>query len=64
MANLEQLSTELAQMHAWLFRSLSDKLSATDLFETIVGNYELSIPVKEIPRLRTLLAVKLRHQQS
>lgn len=64
MANLEQLSVELAQMHAWLFQSLSDKSDVADLYEKIVSKYESSIPVNDIPRLRTLLAVKLRHQQS
>lgn len=64
MTNLEQLSAELAQMHAWLFQSLSDQPDAANLFETIVSQYESSIPVNDIPRLRTLLAVKLRHQPS
>ena len=61
MKNLEQLAAELAQMHEWLFQSIPDKPVAADFFEQIVGGYESTIPVNDIPKLKTLLAVKLRN---
>ena len=64
MANLEQLATELAQMHEWLFASIPDQPVAADFFKQIVGGYEATIPVNDIPKLRTLLTVKLRNQPS
>jgi len=32
MKNLEQLATELAQMHEWLFASIPDSPIAADFF--------------------------------
>lgn len=63
MKNLEQLAAELAQMHEWLFQSIPDKPIAADFFEQIVIGYESTIPVNDIPKLKTLLAVNLRQQK-
>ena len=63
MKSLEQLATELAQMNEWLFKSIPDAHVAADFFQQIVSGYESSIPVNDIPRLRTLVSVKL-HQHS
>ncbi len=64
MKDLEQLAAELAQMHEWLFNSIPDTHIAADIFSQIIGGYEASIPVNEIPKLQTLLAVKLRNRSS
>ncbi len=64
MINLEQLAAELTQMHEWLFKSIPDAHVAADFFQQIVGGYESTIPVNDIPKLRTLLAVKLRNRPS
>ncbi len=64
MTNLEQLAAELAQMHEWLFASIPDQPVAADYFGQIVGGYEATIPVNDIPKLRTLLTVKLRNRPS
>ncbi len=62
MSNLEKLASELAQMHEWLFQSIPDKPVAAGFFQQIVEGYEATVPVNDIPKLRTLLTVKLRHQ--
>ena len=64
MKSLEQLAAELAQMHEWLFASIPDTPVAADFFQQIVGGYEATIPVNNIPKLRTLLTVKLRNRPS
>ena len=64
MANLEQLATELAQMHEWLFASIPDAHIAADFFQQIVGGYEATIPVNDIPKLKTLVSVKIRQQST
>ena len=62
MKNLEQLATELAQMHEWLFNSIPDQPVAADFFGQIVSGYEATIPVNDIPKLQALLTVKLRNR--